>query len=177
MSTQQPGGSHPFLRDQMRFRVGGLDEVMELIIQPDPIMPCQFYRKGLQWEAERRLMLAILEGAIIDTLSAKPRIRECAIQWADGLTGPVWVWDVADALGIHQEAIARRMRANVVLSAPGIKNTFRSIHGEIAHRQGVNPAGRTLPRLLHPRGFGPSPTIDKPPRRRRTRTTTRTEVL
>jgi len=95
-----------------------LDPSVDVELDPESTLPAQFFRRAAAASSERRLMLAVLEAALLDLRSSTKRctrrMRGLADEvdaWfaADDEAWPCSFLRICDALGLDAAAIRSRL--------------------------------------------------------------------
>ena len=95
-----------------------LDPSVDLELEPESILPAQFFRRTAAASPERRLMLAVLERALLDLRSSTKgrtrrmgRLADEAAAWfaADDEAWPCSFPRICHALGLDAAAIRSRL--------------------------------------------------------------------
>jgi len=96
----------------------GLDPMIDSSLEPEIVLPEQFFRRSAASSSERRLMLAVLERALVDLRSSRKartrRMRRLADEvdaWfaADDEAWPCSFLHICHGLGLDAAAIRSRL--------------------------------------------------------------------
>jgi len=111
------------MRSSLAFK-NWLDDKPE-ILEPETILPEQFYKRTDPLSREQKLWLSVVETAIRD-YQTKKKHHSMALAWLIGLTGNAkWVFE--EALGIDHDYIIRMIQTRGISPTALQRNRPRSV--------------------------------------------------